>query len=138
MIIVDTGFFVAIQSQADRDHKHAVDVLERIDEPFITTLAVVTETCHLLQRSFGWIGSQRFVHSLDQGLATLDQFDEDDLEKAAKVMRKYRDLPCDFADASLVLLAEKLGHGRILSTDLRDFKCYRWKNTKPFENLLVR
>jgi len=40
------------------------------------------------------------------------------------------------ADASLVLVAETLGHGRILSTDRRDFHTYRWKNTKPFENLL--
>jgi hypothetical protein len=36
----------------------------------------------------------------------------------------------DFADASLVLLAEHLGHGRILSTDRRDFHTYRWKNTQ--------
>ena len=40
------------------------------------------------------------------------------------------------ADASLVLLAEHLGHGRILSTDERDFGAYRWKNRKPFKNLL--
>ena len=52
------------------------------------------------------------------------------------LMRKYAQLPMDLADASLVLLAEHLGHGRILSTDLRDFKTYRWKNRKPFHNLL--
>jgi hypothetical protein len=33
-------------------------------------------------------------------------------------------------------LAEALGHGLILSTDRRDFNAYRWKNTKPFINLL--
>lgn len=42
----------------------------------------------------------------------------------------------DLADASLVLLAEHLGHGRILSTDKRNFQAYRWKNQHPFENLL--
>ena len=31
--------------------------------------------------------------------------------------------------ASLVLLAEHLGHGRILTTDTRDFGAYRWKFT---------
>ena len=51
-------------------------------------------------------------------------------------MRKYAKLPMDLADASLVLLAEHLGHGRILSTDQRDFGVYRWKNRKPFHNLL--
>ena len=38
--------------------------------------------------------------------------------------------------AALVLLAEELGHGRILSTDRRDFGAYRWKNRHPFENLM--
>jgi predicted nucleic acid-binding protein len=42
----------------------------------------------------------------------------------------------DFADASLVLLAGQLGDGRILSTDERDFRTYRWKSRKPFHNLL--
>jgi len=51
-------------------------------------------------------------------------------------MRKYADLPMDLADASLVILAEHLGHGRILTTDTRDFDAYRWKERKPFENLL--
>jgi predicted nucleic acid-binding protein len=43
----------------------------------------------------------------------------------------------DLADASLVLLAEHLGHGRILTTDERDFGTYRWKSCKPFHNLLA-
>ena len=34
-------------------------------------------------------------------------------------MKAYADLPMDLADASLVLLAEALNHGRILSTDRR-------------------
>ena len=36
----------------------------------------------------------------------------------------------------IVLLAEHLGHGRILSSDQRDFHTYRWKNYHPFTNLL--
>jgi hypothetical protein len=52
-------------------------------------------------------------------------------------MNQYRNLPMDVADASLVILAEHLGHGRILSVDQRDFNAYRWKNTQPFQNLLV-
>jgi predicted nucleic acid-binding protein len=44
--------------------------------------------------------------------------------------------PPAIADASLVILAETLGSGRILSTDCRDFHAYRWKNRHPFRNLL--
>jgi uncharacterized protein len=50
-------------------------------------------------------------------------------------MQQYANLPMDLADASLVILAEELGHGRILSVDYRDFNTYRWKNNQPFQNL---
>ena len=43
----------------------------------------------------------------------------------------------DLADASPVLLADYLGHGRIPTTDQRDFGSYRWKTRKPFHNMLA-
>ena len=52
------------------------------------------------------------------------------------LMTKYASVPMDLADASLVVAATETGDGRILSTDRRDFEAYRWKNTKPFRNLL--
>ena len=59
------------------------------------------------------------------------------MSRIPELLRQYASLPMDLADASLVLLAEHLGHGRILSTDERDFGTYRWKRTKPFNNLLA-
>ena len=56
-------------------------------------------------------------------------------QRIEELMEKYKDLPMDLADASLVILAEELGHGQILSVDYRDFNTYRWKNTEPFDNL---
>ena len=53
------------------------------------------------------------------------------------MLQRYANLPMDLADAALVLLAEHLGHGRILTTDERDFGAYRWKSRKPFQNLLA-
>ncbi|ELS00996.1 hypothetical protein Xen7305DRAFT_00006970 [Xenococcus sp. PCC 7305] len=57
--------------------------------------------------------------------------------RISQLMEKYADLPMDLADASLVILAEHLGHGRIFSVDQRDFNTYRWKQNHPFENLLI-
>lgn len=51
--------------------------------------------------------------------------------------KKYADLPIDLADASLVVLVEALEHGHIISTDMRVFETYRWKNQHPFQNLLL-
>jgi uncharacterized protein len=54
-----------------------------------------------------------------------------------ELLENYADLPMDMADASLVVLAEHVGHGRILSSDRRDFNVYHWQNIQPFENLLL-
>ena len=79
-----------------------------------------------------------FLNGLRQGGATIFHLDDvGDLAKMQVLMEKYRDLPMDLADASLVILAETLEHGRILSTDQHDFGAYRWKNQQPFENLLI-
>jgi len=61
----------------------------------------------------------------------------DHLPRLTALMRQYGDLPMDLADASLVLLAEESGEGRIVSTDERDFHAYRWKSQHPFRNLLL-
>ncbi len=57
-------------------------------------------------------------------------------QRMAYLIEKYADLPMDYADASLVVLAEHLNHGRILTADRRDFSVYRWNDVNPFENLL--
>jgi predicted nucleic acid-binding protein len=59
------------------------------------------------------------------------------LSRLSVLMRQYADLPMDLADASLVLLAEEYGEGRIVSTVERDFHAYRWKNQHPFQILLL-
>lgn len=136
MVLVDTGYWYALGNARDRHHRRAVEVGEKLKESPITTWPVLTETCHLLQRSLGVTATTRFLASLE--LSDVEVFDLDygHFGRIDELMRKYASLPMDLADASLVILAEHLGHGRILSTDRRDFGIYRWKNHDPFENLL--
>ncbi len=79
----------------------------------------------------------RFIRILEQRAIDVFTLHEGHLKRIYKLMDQYADLPMDLADASLVILGEELGHGRILSTDQRDFKTYRWKHHKPFQNLLL-
>jgi predicted nucleic acid-binding protein len=51
------------------------------------------------------------------------------------IMRKYSDLPADFADACLIQLADELNTGEILTLD-RDFAHYRWRRTRRFDVLI--
>ena len=137
MILADTGFFIAIASPKDRYHSSGIDALETIDEPIITTYPVITETCYLLLREVGSSAPPKFLRNFTQS-EDLIIFDLsiNHLQRAAELMATYADIPMDFADASLVVLAEHLGHGRILTSDRRDFSVYRWQNNRPFINLM--
>lgn len=137
MVIADTGFFLALASPKDRYHGHAVSRLGDLLEPLVTTWPVVTETCHLLRTRLGAAAQATFLDDLAQGAAELFELGPAAPPRLAELTLDYADLPMDLADASLVLLAEHLGHGRILSTDQRDFQTYRWKKHEPFENLLL-
>ncbi len=135
MIIVDTGFWLALADNKDKHHKAAKIALKKVNEPLITTWCVVTETCYLLLTRKGVSSQVAFMNSLANGAFDIFDLKPQQSQRIAELMQQYDNLPMDLADASLVILAEHLGHGRILSIDQRDFNVYRWKNNKPFTNL---
>ncbi len=47
-------------------------------------------------------------------------------------MRRYKDLPMDLADATLVALAETVRVPRVFILDHKDFSTYRFKHTHRF------
>ena len=56
--------------------------------------------------------------------------------KAARtLMKRYHNVPMDFADACLVAMADQFGTGRILTLD-SDFEIFRWGRSRRFELLI--
>jgi uncharacterized protein len=137
MVIVDTGFWLALADQQDNFHRLAKSKLQEIQEPLITTWCVVTETCYLLLKRKGTSAQSAFMTSIANGAFELFDLQTHHAPRISQLMQQYANLPMDLADASLVMLAEEIGHGRILSVDYRDFNTYRWKNNQPFQNLLA-
>lgn len=136
MIIADTGFFVALANASDHDHEAATAALGRLREGLVTTWPVVTETAHLIAHRLSTRALLKFVETARLGGFEIFSLEASHWPRIEALMTKYEDLPMDLADASLVVLAETLGHGRILSTDRRDYRTYRWKERKPFRNLI--
>lgn len=134
-LIIDSGFFIALGNTKDQHHKKAVRILDTLPKrQWITTWPVLTEVCHLLLN----VAPDKifpFLQNLENGAFTVFSISEMDYSTLCTLMFQYKELPMDLADASLILLANHLQHGDILSTDKRDFKTYRWKNRHPFNNL---
>lgn len=137
MVIADTGYFAALANPKDHYHQRAIEASLSVNDDLITTWPVITETCHYLNKKIHPLAQVSLLEKIDLGLIEVELIRKEQVKRLGVLMKKYSDLPMDLADASLVILAEKLGHGRILSTDRRDFHSYRWKNREPFENLLI-
>jgi len=61
--------------------------------------------------------------------------DAADLPRMRDLMKKYRDLPMDLADAALVRVAEREKTSRIFTIDRQDFELYRPRGLRRFTNL---
>ncbi len=73
-----------------------------------------------------------FVRS---GAVTLGTIADADLPALAQLMHRYHDRPMDFADATLVHLAERKSLTTILTIDFSDFQTYRIDGRRRFRIL---
>lgn len=107
--------------------------METLNRPLVTCEAVVSEACYLLRRVPG--AAPTVVANIEEGLLEIPF----QLARAAPairaILRKYSDIPADFADACLIQMADELNTGEILTLD-DDFTVYRWRKSRPFELLI--
>ncbi|AWB67292.1 VapC toxin family PIN domain ribonuclease [Saccharobesus litoralis] len=135
MIIADSSYWLALANTRDQYHQIVLAKTVSLNDTLITTWPVLTETCHLLLSRMGVHAQVKFIQQVEQ-FADLFVLEPKHLIRCSQLMEQYQNLPMDLTDASLVVLAENLGEGKILSTDRRDFNAYRWNNQHPFQNVL--
>ncbi len=135
--LIDTGPLVAYVDAADPAHDLVATALGGFAGRLYTTAAVVTEAMHLVaedDRGAGMLAGFLLASGTDIVALTAPP----DLQEAVNLMDKYRDTPMDFADATLVVLAGRLGVTEIATLDLRGFSAYRVAGKKPFRLVLRR
>lgn len=131
--LLDTGVIVALLDRDERYHSRCVDAVSDVGGPLATCEAAIAEACHLLHRMRG--GPEAVVKNVANGVFRIPVRLVDQADAVAKLLRKYRDVPMDFADACIVDLADKVDSGLILTLD-NDFEVYRWRSRRRF-NLLI-
>ncbi len=125
-VLVDAGPLVAVLDESDGDHQRCVSVLKRLSDPMITTWPVVTEALYLLGQTQNPLDSQEaLLAMLDRQLVLVVELRREDLPRLRALIRKYRDLPMDLADATLVRVAEREAVRQVFTLDKRDFQVYR-------------
>lgn len=135
--LLDAGPLVAYLDPTDPYHDPYADALEAFDGQLHTTSAVIVEAMHFLRHYPD--GPDSLVKLLTRSRAQVHDCTElSQLESATQLMRKYSDVPMDFADATLVLLAQELGVADILTLDRRGFSTFRFGGQKRFQLVLGR
>jgi predicted nucleic acid-binding protein len=132
MTLVDAGPLLALLDRDDQDHLRCRDVLGQLAAPLVTTWPAFTEAMSLLGARAGWRGQRHLWDLVTRRDLILTAPDEQQTRRAGALMEKYRDLPMDLADATLVALAESLGQRQVFTLDA-DFQVYRWRDREPFE-----
>jgi uncharacterized protein len=121
--LADTGAILAYLDRTEPWHQRCLGAFGEFRLPLSTSSAVLTELFHLLgdnrrdvERAWAFIRS---------GAVTVLPITDPDLRDIEALMRKYRDRPMDFADGTLVHLAQRESLSTIFTIDHNDFETYR-------------
>jgi hypothetical protein len=127
-VLLDTGVLVALFDRADARHAAASAWLARCGAQLHTVESVLSETAFFLP-------PRRRAAVADLAAAGTVRVHPSDIsafKRISAILRKYADLDPDWADASLVWLAEQTGIHHIATLDVRDFSAYRIHGRSKF------
>lgn len=117
--VVDSGPLYAAANRADPDYRRCLEVLEspRI-RPVIPALCVA-EVAYLLGRRAGTAVEASFLRGLEP--LGVEAPKAADWAHIAELVERYENLPLGATDASVIVLAERLGTDLIVTLDRRHF-----------------
>jgi predicted nucleic acid-binding protein len=123
MILIDAGPLVALIHADDQHHEKCKEVFRTLREPLATVWPALTEAMYLL--NFSWRAQEALWEMVERSAVNLLPLELQDIPRMRELMRKYKDLPMDLADAALVRVGEREKLRRIFTLDRRDFQLYR-------------
>lgn len=132
-ILADSSFFVALYNRRESAHPRCVEAYSASEGRFVTCEACIAEVFHILGHANAAVDA--LLTSIAQGSLGVPFQLSDNVMAVSHLMRKYHDIPADFADACLIHMANELDTGDILTLD-SDFMHYRWRRTRRF-NMLI-
>lgn len=119
----------------ERWHGACVAAYDQIRLPLVTTSAVLAETFYFTVKRNLRPRTWEFIRAAPIVIAPITN---EDLPSLEALMHRYADRPMDFADATLVHVAEREGLNTILTVDHNDFETYRIGRNAKFRILPAR
>lgn len=130
-LLLDTGALVSLLDRTQRHHQAFTAFFESWSGTVLSSEAVLTEATHLLGGIQG--GRRACLDFFLAGGAVLVPAAPPSLRRARELIEQYASLPMDYADATLVVLAEEIDTDLVFTTDRRDFGVYRIRGRRRFQ-----
>ena len=128
--ILDTGPWVALIDRSESKHTECVQWLKNFSGRLYSTEAVLTEVLYIL--NFSITAQCAALDFVLESVVEIVPVSTTSLKKTKNLMKKYADLPMDFADATIVCLATDTGMQNIVTFDKKDFSIYKLSKKKSF------
>jgi predicted nucleic acid-binding protein len=125
---------VAVYARDDPHHAAATRWLAGFRGALHTVEPVLAEAAYFLPARM----RAAIAELVGQRVLRVHPLDVAGYARVAELLRKYSDLDPDWADVSLVWLAETAGITRIATLDVADFSVYRIHGRRRFELELLR
>jgi len=130
--LIDAGPLIALFNRNDKYHLKIKEFIKNYSDKLITTWPVITEVSHMLD--FNIQTQIDFLTWIQLGAVEVQEIDNQDLTRIIELSKKYSDVPMDLADASLVVLSERLNIKEIITID-SDYYIYRTINKEMINNV---
>ena len=128
--IVDAGPLYAALDVNDHDHRRSLDALQRSDLELIIPILVVTEVSYFAAKNLGAEVEDEFLRGLQT--ASVEAPTRNDWPLIANLVERYSDFPLGATDASVAVLAERVGTDMIVTLDRRHFGALRTSKGRAF------
>ena len=130
--LIDAGPLIALFDRDDKFHISIKDFIKRFKGRLYTSWPVITEVLHMLDFS---VNTQiDFLKWVRKGALDIKQITTEDISRIIEFSEKYSDIPMDFADASLIIIAESESIKEIISIDA-DFYIFRNIRNEYIKNI---
>jgi predicted nucleic acid-binding protein len=118
----------------DQDHDRCA-ALFGSSEPRVVPAPVLVELDHLLSREIGAEAFPALLDSIAAGQLDVEELTGEDYQRAAELMRAYKDLRVGFVDCAVLAIVERLAEPKLATLDHRHFATMRPRHAEALELL---
>jgi uncharacterized protein len=130
-VIADTGFVVSLANRSDAKHEIVKATYLQHQRIFLPQ-TVLAEVAYLIGREAGVITVASFLKGLPMSRFSLLALLDEGILRVAEILDRYADSRIDFAEASVMAVAERLSIVTVLTLDRQDFSLFRPRHCDGF------